>query len=286
MKKFGLIGHPIDKSMSPALFRAGYSGKYAYDLIEGADFTASYDIFLKDYDGINVTAPFKEKACAEADILSPEVARTGAANLLVKTPEGVRAYNTDYYGVILSVADGILPEGGYGYYNRCGTDLSVLRHVLSVIFGRRPKALVAGCGGAGRAAAVAAASLGYRTVLLNRSVSKAEKIASDIPEYGFAVAGTERFRELFRESDLVIYTIPGNIPELASMDSSFYRGKNKIVLEANYKTPSFGPVQTGMLESEGGILVSGKRWLLYQAMTGFMIFTGERPDFQQMCKVI
>ena len=129
MKKFGLIGHPIDKSMSPALFRAGYSGKYAYDLIEGADFTASYDIFLKDYDGINVTAPFKEKACAEADILSPEVARTGAANLLVKTPEGVRAYNTDYYGVILSVADGAVVTSG-GYQRNFTLDGKTYHHIL------------------------------------------------------------------------------------------------------------------------------------------------------------
>ena len=41
-KCFGLIGDPIDKSMSPALFRAGYGGKYRYDLITGSDFEVSY----------------------------------------------------------------------------------------------------------------------------------------------------------------------------------------------------------------------------------------------------
>ena len=65
MKKFGLIGHPIAHSQSPALFKAGYGGKYAYDLIEGEDFEASYQNFLDSYDGINVTAPFKEKAFAK-----------------------------------------------------------------------------------------------------------------------------------------------------------------------------------------------------------------------------
>ena len=34
MKKFGLIGHPISHSLSPALFKAAYGGKYAYELIE------------------------------------------------------------------------------------------------------------------------------------------------------------------------------------------------------------------------------------------------------------
>ena len=302
MKKFGLIGYPVKGSLSPALFIAGYHGKYRYDLIENRDFGTAYRTFLDEYDGINVTAPFKMDAFGQAGKKSEICTKTGAANLLLKDGGTISAYNTDYYGIVLSILDALIPDiGGYGWFmencidgnddgngnaGKAGFGFTPPAGLAEAFHGHEPKALIAGCGGAGRAAAVAAASLGYRTVLLNRSVSKAEKIASDIPEYGFAVAGTERFRELFRESDLVIYTIPGNIPELASMDSSFYRGKNKIVLEANYKTPSFGPVQTVMLESEGGILVSGKRWLLYQAMTGFMIFTGERPDFQQMCKVI
>ncbi|MBR1959386.1 MAG: hypothetical protein IKA34_02310, partial [Bacteroidales bacterium] len=70
--KFGLIGHPIAHSLSPALFKAGYDSRYPYQLIEGADFEDSYRRFLEGYDGINVTAPFKEPAFAKADILSPE----------------------------------------------------------------------------------------------------------------------------------------------------------------------------------------------------------------------
>ena len=66
MKKFGLIGHPIAHSLSPALFKAAYDGKYAYDLIEGEDFETSYRRFIEEYDAINVTAPFKEAAFAKA----------------------------------------------------------------------------------------------------------------------------------------------------------------------------------------------------------------------------
>ena len=59
--KFGLIGHPIEHSLSPALFKAGYNGLYPYDLIETPDFDEAYSVFLKDYDGINVTAPFRNR---------------------------------------------------------------------------------------------------------------------------------------------------------------------------------------------------------------------------------
>ena len=47
MKKFGLIGHPIAHSLSPALFKAAFDGKYTYDLIEGDDFEQSYKKFLQ-----------------------------------------------------------------------------------------------------------------------------------------------------------------------------------------------------------------------------------------------
>jgi len=103
--KFGLIGHPIAHSLSPALFKAGYDSRYPYQLIEGADFEDSYRRFLEGYDGINVTAPFKEPAFDKADILSPECEAIGATNLLVKTPDGIKAYNSDYLGVRMWLSD-------------------------------------------------------------------------------------------------------------------------------------------------------------------------------------
>ena len=128
--KFGLIGHPIAHSLSPALFGAGYDSKYPYELIQGEDFEASYQRFLDGYDGINVTAPFKELAFAKADILSDECRLIKATNLLVKTPEGVRAYNSDFLGVRLWLQE-VLHEPA------------------------KSTVLIVGCGGAGKAAAAA-----------------------------------------------------------------------------------------------------------------------------------
>ena len=52
--KFGLIGHPIEHSMSPTLFRAGYNGRYPYELIETPDLEEAYARFIQEYDGSNV----------------------------------------------------------------------------------------------------------------------------------------------------------------------------------------------------------------------------------------
>ena len=109
MNSFGLIGDPIATSLSPALFNAGYEGKYNYDLIEGADFGASFKAFEDRYKGINVTAPFKEQAFARADIYTSYCRKIGATNLLVKTPDGILADNSDFTGIILSIAEACMP---------------------------------------------------------------------------------------------------------------------------------------------------------------------------------
>ena len=46
MKRFGLIGHPIAHSLSPAMFRSCYP-EWDYDLIDTADFEEAWQRFLE-----------------------------------------------------------------------------------------------------------------------------------------------------------------------------------------------------------------------------------------------
>ena len=248
MKKFGLIGHPIAHSLSPALFKAAYDGKYAYDLIEGEDFESSYRRFIEEYDAINVTAPFKEAAFAKADILSEECASTGATNLLVKTPEGIKAYNSDFLGVRMWLSE-------------------VTEDLKGV------KILIVGLGGAGKAAAAAAESLGMDVIRMNRTVRDSQTHPLD------------DFRKCFRKANIIIYNIPAAIPELKDLtDSDFNEDKPKLILEANYKDPALRET----MESFGSkaVYTGGETWLLYQAMTGYKILTGEKPDLTKMSDVL
>ena len=279
--KFGLIGHPIAHSLSPALFKAGYEGRYPYELIEGADFEDSYRRFLEGYDGINVTAPFKELAFDKADILSPECEAVGATNLLVKTPDGIKAYNSDYLGVrmwLSDVAEGLKrtpptpsswapPPAARGIARFS----SPQPHQTAV------KALIVGLGGAGKAAAAAAESLGMEVIRMNRTIkNERTRPLSD-------------FRECFREADIVIYNIPTAIPGLSGLtDEDFGAGKPKYILEANYKNPSFdeGFIRKMKKANPLAEYTSGKTWLLYQALTGYELFTGEKPDLGRMSAVL
>ena len=139
MDRFGLIGWPVRHSLSPRLFEQAYAGKWAYDLIEEEDFERAWNIFIEGpYRAVNVTAPFKTLAAERAELRSPEVIRTGAANILLKTGEGVKAFNSDYLGLL-----GLLGNGT----------------------GRT--AAVIGSGGAGRAAAEAALEKGYEVSIFH-----------------------------------------------------------------------------------------------------------------------
>ncbi len=292
--KFGLIGHPIAHSLSPALFKAGYDGKYPYELIETGDFEKAYRRFLDSYDGINVTAPFKELAFAKAEILTDECKTIGATNLLVKTREGIKAYNSDYLGVrmwLKEVADMLsgcsaiekratpLAAGGGARDAVVGGVLFDAGHSERAVHNicERLSVLIVGLGGAGKAAVAAAESLGMDVVRMNRTV-RDEKTRP-----------LEDFRECFREADIVIYNIPTVIPQLNELtDNDFAPGKAKFILEANYKDPSFGKdlidrMRTANPEAE---YTGGKTWLLYQAVTGYEIFTGEKPDLAKMADVI
>ena len=254
--RFGIIGSPVKGSMSPRLFTAAYSGRYPYDLIEEDDFETAWARFLAEYDGINITAPFKALAAAAADTRSDEVVRIGAANLAVKTPGGVKVYNTDYEGVkraLLEVGD------------------------LSASLEMTKRALIVGCGGAGRAAAAAAVDLGFEVTLANRTPERALAMASETALWkmrgkavGPKVIGLGELRKAVREADLVIYNIPSGIPELEEIKREDWEGR--VVLEANYKTP--------VLTDCGAKYISGKRWLLHQADAGYELFTGEAPDFE------
>ena len=235
MKRFGLIGNPVTGSLSPRLFEAAYGGRYTYDLIEGAEFAASWQRFLDEYDGINITAPFKQDAFNAVDRLSDDARLCGAVNLAVKTPDGIVGYNTDVDGVALSVREVGLPVS---------------------------EALVVGCGGAGRAAAVAALRLGCHVTLANRTIDKAASLAADL---GCDWIPVDDLPAL--SPDLVLYTVPGPMEILPDFSRA-------VILEANYRTP--------MLEGRGRAYISGRRWLLYQAVAGYSIFTEETPDADAM----
>ena len=241
--KFALIGHPVAGSLSPRLFKAAYGGRYPYDLIDEPAFEAAWERFLAGYDGINVTAPFKQDAFANVSRLTPDALATGAVNLVVRNGEETVGYNTDVEGVLGAIRETNLPVSD---------------------------ALIVGAGGAARAAAVAALRLGCRVTIANRTLSKADELAYSL---GCEAVSLAHMGSL--TPDLVIYTLPGSAP--LTLEGSLFR--NALVLEAEYKHPVLADIPCRAY-------VGGRRWLLWQAVAGYALFTGEEPDAEKMSSVL
>ena len=244
MRKFGLIGHPIEHSLSPLLFKAAYDDAVdmSYDLIQTPSFDDAVAMFRSGYDAINVTAPFKEMAFRAADDADEYAAKLGAANVLVKSNGKIKAYNTDCPGVMTILQE--MPEQ--------------VGHSV----------LVVGCGGAGKAAALAAASLGCKVTIANRDYAKAEEFSRKM---GISPIRLEDIPH--NESKTIIYTLPIYIEFLGDLDFG-----GKTVLEANYRNPSL----ERLCDDGGGLYIHGKRWLMEQAIYGFKVMTGLEPDGHQI----
>ncbi len=319
MKKFGLIGYPIEESQSPVLFEKAYGGKYPYDLIEGEDFEASYQKFLDEYQAINITAPFKRQAFEKVVALALEgkgevsgpCFKIKAANILVKGPEGIEAHNSDFTGIILAVAEAYFPgltEECYRHFGERGYIKvhQFFRQNVGQLFAEKPQALIVGCGGAGRAAAVAAAEMGFDVALMNRTHETAQALAKEMPEYNFIAVPMSDFKESFRECELVIYTVPQAVEGVGNLTIDDFAGDNhnlksaqkanpdsplgeltpsKVILEANYKTPAFSGDVLKKLEYAGALYIPGKAWLTNQAITGYSLMTGEQPDLKELANL-
>ena len=280
--KFGLIGHPVEHSLSPALFKAGYDGRYPYDLIETPEFEEAYRRFIDGYNGINVTAPFKELALRKADIVSEECRLVGAANLLVKTPQGIAAYNSDFRGLvsILELIEvsgeggkSVLPPWPQGVGPATKSWEGFFYHPHPKRQNTIKRALIVGWGGASKAAKAAAETLGYETIVINRT------------QYDPEIKPLSDFRDEFLKADIIIYNLPVRIDGIDGLtqDDISACGR-KIILEANYRNPSFDKVLIGRWRqaNQGIGYIDGRTWLLAQAVTGYELFTGEMPDCKAM----
>ena len=264
-RRYGLIGYPIAHSGSPALFRQAYGGKWSYDLIENPSFEEAWRVFLDGYDAINITAPFKEKAAAEADIQSPEVQSIGAANIAVKTRCGIKVFNSDYLGVRM-----LLEE--LGAASGTGVQSAVVEPL---------RVAVVGYGGAGKAAVAAAKDMGLEVEVFNRS------------DHGLAFV--RPLAELPQASaDLLIYSLPMLVPEMGVWMERVRKGEvpcPRYCIEANYRDPVLKPYSQSQSstspesDSRASLLpaavsyIPGERWLMAQAVTGYELLTGEKPRF-------
>jgi shikimate dehydrogenase len=119
---YGIIGHPLDHSLSPAMQNAAFKAlkvNAVYKLFPLAD-DDELSLFMEDLRekdnpifGVNVTVPYKEKVLPFLDSVDPFAERVGAVNtIVVNHDRKFFGFNTDGPGFLSHLTElGFDPKG-------------------------------------------------------------------------------------------------------------------------------------------------------------------------------
>lgn len=252
-RRAAVCGRPIAHSLSPVIHNAGYAAAglsgWAYSSFECAapGLAALVAGLGPEWAGLSLTMPLKEEALRLAAAATPVAVAVGAANTLVRRPDGSwLADNTDVTGMVR-----VLREAGLK---------------------PAPSVTVLGGGGTARAALAAAAQLGAAavTVVTRRPAAFAE-LAPAATALGITMISTpwDRAAETF-QADAVISTVPKGAADSLAGEVTWRAGT--VLFDALYD-PWPTPLAAGA-QAHGVPVLSGLDLLLAQALSQFEQFTG------------
>lgn len=179
---YGLAGHPLGHSFSPAYFNRMFDEKDIAARYELFDIPSAEDFLplvqsTERLKGLNVTIPYKESVIPYLDAMTDRARMAGAVNCVAvrRDAEGkvrLTGDNTDIEGCRESLRPLLLDCGWIA------TPDGTLRDKE----GNAPRypALILGTGGGAKGVAVAMADLGFQSLLISRSESKGDLTYSDL----------------------------------------------------------------------------------------------------------
>jgi len=100
MKRFGLLGHNIAYSLSPKIhseYYAAHGINASYELVDTDNIASVADRLRKDFDGFNITKPYKQDIVPYLDELMTDA---GAVNTVSRHNGRLIGYNTDGTGFL------------------------------------------------------------------------------------------------------------------------------------------------------------------------------------------
>jgi shikimate dehydrogenase len=259
MRAACVIGWPVEHSRSPLIHsywlrRYGIAGEYRREPVAPEQIAAFIgSLAARGYVGGNVTLPHKEAALALA---APDArARAvGAANTLWFEDGVLRATNTDVEGFLHNL-DSCAPGWDRG----------------------RGHAVVLGAGGAARAVVYGLLDRGAeRIVVANRNAGRAEALRRAFGARLDVAAWDERNAALAGAA-LVVNTTTLGMQEQAGLALDVARLPGHAVVADLVYVPSATPLLVAA-RAHGLRTADGLGMLLHQAVRGFMLWFGKKPE--------
>jgi len=266
----GVIGDPIEHTMSPVMHNAAFK-ELGLDYLY-VSFRVRKEELGKVVEsmralnmrGLNVTTPHKVAIIPLLDKLDPLVERIGAVNTIVNDDGVLTGYNTDATGFLQALLDkGVEPEG--------------------------KKVVILGAGGASRAISFILAERGAHLVILNRllELDWAEELAQRISQIFKKEVKASELNEknlamVLEGADILINaTSVGMSPDVdeTAVPARLLK-PGLIVFDIVYN-----PIQTRLLreaEAAGAHTIGGLDMLVWQGAIAFEKWTGQKAPLDLM----
>lgn len=242
---FGLLGEQLSHSYSKIIHE--HFG-YEYNLFEVPSTELADFMAKREFAGINVTIPYKQKVLDYCDVVDDISLKIGAANTLYFDSKSLlHATNTDYFGFLDTL-------------KFC--DFNLADKTVTVF----------GFGGAARAIIFTAALHAKKIYIVSRSTAQPPDIKADIECIDFQSMSTAY------ESDVIINATPlGMFPNTKASPCDLSLFPNcEFVFDAVYN-----PIKTSLLEQACILNIknsSGLYMLAAQAAKSAEFFTGKHFD--------
>ncbi len=261
-KLYGIIGHPLGHTMSPALHNSGFNMFCLQSVYMAfptppeklAEFMDSFRT-LPMY-GASVTIPHKETVMEYVDSITPRAAKVGAVNTLYWKDGAIVGDNTDVLGFMAPLKD------------------------KKKIF---KKALILGAGGAAKAVLAGLQELGINNIsICNRTAQRAEHLA--IQFNIDAIAWEDRGSG---DADLVINTTPMGMSG-EHVDATPFSAEMFQECGTAYDLV-YNPLETTFLRTAkkaGWETIDGLHMFAAQGAEQFRLWTGKTIPHEHIRKLI
>ncbi|WP_062133621.1 shikimate dehydrogenase [Demequina aestuarii] len=272
-RRAGVLGHPIEHSLSPRLHRAAYEAlglEWEYDAYDVTEEQLPAFVSALDgaWGGLSLTMPLKVAAMPLVDFVEPMAKLVGAINTVLVQPVAdgrqLVGANTDVHGIVAA-----LREGG------------VERADAGVIVG----------GGATATSALAALGrIGVtRPIVVVRSRARAGALMRAATKMGVEprFVGFDDAPSYLARARAVVSTVPAEAGEslgraLSEAGETMHEGA--VLLDAVY-APLDTPLGVAWARA-GGTFVRGTRMLLHQAGEQVRLMTGREAPLDAMAAVL
>ena len=259
MKKYLVIGNPIEHSLSPKLHNywfeknnvnANYS-KRKIDKNEIQEVIS--EIRDKKLDGINVTVPFKSDVIPFMDKLSEESNITQSVNTIYMHNDKLIGHNTDIKGFELS-----LEETKFNLKNK--------------------KIFILGAGGVVPSIIYALEKSGVSKITVsNRTKQRAEDLKENFPKTIVVDWGNQP------EFDIIINATSLGLNKKDDIGLNFKdMNKEKLFYDVIYNPKETNFLRTG--KSLGCQVCNGKMMFIYQAFEAFKLWHKVKPEINEDLK--